>query len=84
MKFKESDTGTEHYYAQFPGLELEDIGDWYKDYNIPPCEWTMSNPEYAEWWYLSTHPKPVDIREATRNWLNRREQLYRSREREEL
>ena len=23
MKFKESDTGTEHYYAQFPGIELE-------------------------------------------------------------
>ncbi len=68
MKFKESD-----YHAQLPGLELEDIGDWYKDYNnMPPCEWTMSNPEYAEW-YLSTHPKPVDIREATRYWLNRQD-----------
>jgi hypothetical protein len=71
MKFKESDTGTEHYYTQFPGIE------WHLDYNnIAPCEWTMCNKEYAEW-YLSTHPKPVDISEATRYWLNRRTQLYR-------
>ena len=39
-------------------------------------EWAMSNKEYTEW-YLSTHPKPVDIREATRYWLNRRTQLHR-------
>ena len=53
MKFRESDTDTEHYYTQFPGIELEDIGDWYKDYNnMPSCEWTMSNSEYTEW-YLS-------------------------------
>ena len=77
MKFRESDTDTEHYYTQFPGIELEDIGDWYKDYNnMPSCEWTMSNSEYTEW-YLSTHPQPVDIREATRYWMNRRDQLWR-------
>jgi hypothetical protein len=77
MKFHESDTGTEDYYAQFPGLELEDIGEWHLDYNnIAPCEWTMCNKEYAEW-YLSIHQKPVDIREATRYWLNRRTQLCR-------
>ena len=77
MKFHESDTGTEDYYAQFPGLELEDIGEWHLDYNnIAPCEWTMRNKEYAEW-YLSIHQKPVDIREATRYWLNRRTQLCR-------
>ena len=78
MKFRESDTGTEDYYAQSPGLELDDIiGEWQLDYNnIAPFEWTMSNKEYAKW-YLSTHPKPVDIREATRYWLNRRDQLHR-------
>ena len=36
----------------------------------------MCKKEYAEW-YLSTHSKPVDIREATRYWLNRPTQLYR-------
>ena len=36
----------------------------------------MCIKEYAEW-FLSTHPKPVDIRQATRYWLNRREQLWR-------
>ena len=36
----------------------------------------MSNKEYAKW-YLSNHPKPVDICEATRYWLNRRDQLHR-------
>ena len=72
IKFNESDTGTEHHYAQFPGIELDEIGEWHLDYNkIAPCEWTMCNKEYAEW-YLSTHPKPVDMREATRHWLNRR------------
>ena len=34
MKFRESDTGTEDYYAQSPGLELDDIiGEWQLDYN---------------------------------------------------
>ena len=70
MKLHESDTGTEHYYDQFPGIELEEIGEWHLDYNnIAHCEWTMCNKEYAEW-YLSTHPKPVDMREATRYWWN--------------
>ena len=70
MKFKESDTGREQYYTQFPGIELEEIGEWHLDRNnIAPCEWTICNKEYAEW-YLSTHPKPVDIRVATRYWLN--------------
>ena len=44
--------------------------------NIARCEWTMCSKEYAEW-YLSTHPKPVDMRKATRYWLNRRTQLHR-------
>ena len=38
MKFSESDTGTEEHYTQFPGIELDEIGDWRKDYNnISPC-----------------------------------------------
>jgi hypothetical protein len=36
----------------------------------------MSHKEYAKW-YLSTHPKPVDVKEATRYWLDRRHQLRR-------
>ena len=74
MKLHESDTGTEHYYDKFPGIELEEIGEWHLDYNkIAHCEWTMCNKEYAEW-YLSTHPKPVDMREAMRYGET---QLYR-------
>ena len=66
MKFKESDTGGEQYYTQFAGIELDEIGEWHLDRNnIAPCEWTMCNKEYIEW-FLSAHPKPVDIREATR------------------
>ena len=77
LKFKESDTGKEHHYTQFPGIELEEFGEWHLDRNnIAPFEWIMCNKEYAEW-YLSIHPKPVDIREATRYWLNRRKQLWR-------
>ncbi len=77
MKFKGSDTGTEHHYDQCQGLELEEIGEWHLDYNnIVPCEWTICKKEYREW-YLSTHPKPVDIHEATRYWLKRRTQLHR-------
>ena len=71
MKFKESDTGTELHYARFPGIELEEVGDWYEDRNsVAPCEWTMKEKTYIEWFH-STHPKPVDIRQATRFWLNR-------------
>ena len=77
MKFRESDTGKEQHYTQFPGIELDEIGDWDQDYNyIAPCEWTMSNAKYIKW-FLSTFPKPVDIRQATRFWLNRQEQLWR-------
>ena len=36
----------------------------------------MSHKEYAKW-YLSTHPKPVDVKEATRYWFDRRTQLHR-------
>ena len=76
MKFKESDAG-EQYYTQFAGIELDEIREWHVDRsNIAPCEWTMCNKEYIEW-FLSAHPKPVDIREVTRYWLNRREQLWR-------
>ena len=50
MKFKESDTGKEHHYTQFPGIELEEFGEWHLDRNnIAPCEWTMCNKEYAKY-----------------------------------
>jgi hypothetical protein len=39
MKLHESDTGTEHYYDQFSGIELQELGSWYLGYNnIAPCE----------------------------------------------
>jgi hypothetical protein len=77
MKFKESDTGNEPYYARFPGIEFDEVGDWSEDCNnIAPCEWTMGNKEYIEWFH-STHPKPKDIRQAMRFWLDRREMLWR-------
>jgi hypothetical protein len=77
MKFKESDTGNELYYARFPGIEFDEVGDWSEDRNnIAPCEWTRDNKEYIEWFH-SNHPKPVDIRQATRFWLDRREMLWR-------
>ena len=70
-------TGSEEYYTRFPGIELDDVGDWWEDYNnVPPCEWSMSDKEYVKW-FLSTHPKPVDLRQATRFWLDRREMLWR-------
>ena len=78
MKWKETDTGEEELYKQWPGIELID-GEWCDDYNnIAPCEWTNSNPDYVRW-YQSTHPRPIDVREAMRNWLDRREQLKRHR-----
>ena len=47
MKFKESDTGREQYYTRFPGIELEEIGDWEQDYNnIAQFKWAMSNAKY--------------------------------------
>ena len=36
----------------------------------------MGNTDYVKW-FLSNHPKPVDIRQATRFWLDRREMLWR-------
>ncbi len=43
MKFKESDTGNEYHYAQFPGIEFIPYGVWSEDYNnIPPSEWTCA------------------------------------------
>ena len=73
MKYKESNTGNELHYAHFPGIQLYPVGVWTEDYNnIPPCEWTMNSKEYREWFY-SVHPKPVDVRQATRYWLDRRE-----------
>jgi hypothetical protein len=36
----------------------------------------MSEKEYVEWFH-SNHPRPVDIRQATRFWLDRREMLWR-------
>jgi hypothetical protein len=77
MKFRESDIGAEAHYEAWPGIELQHSGEWSQDFNnIAPCEWTMSHKEYAKW-YLSTHPKPVDVKQATRYWLDRRHQLHR-------
>ncbi len=77
MKFNESDTGSEEHYARFPGIEFDEIGDWNQDYNnIAPCEWSMRNSEYIKW-FVANHPQPVDIRQATRFWLDRREMLWR-------
>ena len=36
----------------------------------------MSEKEYIKWFH-SNHPKPVDIRQATRFWLDRFEMLWR-------
>ena len=75
-KFKESDTDNELRYAQFPGIEFDEVGEWSEDRNnIPPCEWTMDNREFRKWFHF-VHPKPVDIRQATRFWLDRREMLW--------
>ena len=72
MKFKESDTGSEQYYTRFPGIELDEVGIWYENgNNVEPCEWLMSSNEYIKWFH-STHPRSVDIRQATRFWLERR------------
>ena len=70
MKLKEEDTGRERYYEQWLGIELQDVGNWEDDYNnIAPCEWAMDDEKYQRW-FLSVHPKTVDIREATRHWLD--------------
>ena len=77
MNFKESATGNELHYARFPGIELKEVRDWCEDRNnVLPCEWTMCNAEYVKW-FISTHPTPVDVRQATRFWLHRREQLWK-------
>jgi hypothetical protein len=73
MKYKESDTGKEQYYTDFPGIKLEGSED---RNNIAPCKWTMCDPEYVKW-LISTNPTPVDVRQATRLWLDRREMLWR-------
>jgi hypothetical protein len=36
----------------------------------------MCNKEYKEWFY-SVHPTPVDVHQAMRYWLDRREMLWR-------
>ena len=33
MKLHESDIGTEHFYDQFPGIELAELRDWHLVYN---------------------------------------------------
>ena len=46
MKFKEADTGSEQHYTRFPGIELDEMEDWFEDRNnVAPCEWTMSSKE---------------------------------------
>jgi hypothetical protein len=65
MKFKEEDTGRENYYEQWPGIELQDIGNWEEDYNnIAPCEWSMHDEKYQRWFlsarrYPRSHPTLV-------------------------
>ena len=76
MKFFPEDDGMEEYYRTWPNVQFEE-GNWEEDYNnIEPCNWTsVRNPYMA--WYLSTHPKPTDLSEAKRNWIDRRQQLHR-------
>ena len=75
-KFNEADTCSEQHYTRFPGIELDEIGEWFEDRNnVAPCEWSMSDKDYIKWLH-STHPKPIDIRQATRFWLDRREILW--------
>ncbi len=77
MKFEESDTGNEYHYAQFPGIALLPYGVWSEDYNnIPPSEHTVCFEQYRDW-FCSVHPKPVDVRQAMRFWLDRRIMLWR-------
>ena len=59
MKWKETDTGEEELYKQWPGIELIE-GDWNTDYNnIAPCEWTNSDSDYVRYGGTSRHiPKP--------------------------
>jgi hypothetical protein len=78
-KFKPEDhDGTEYYYDQWPNIVLEE-GDWHEDFNnLPPNE-LYEDDDYIRW-YRSTHPKPTSLREAIRNWLDRRQQLARRRE----
>ena len=76
MKFFPEDDGTEYYYERCPKAQLTE-GDWQCDYNyIAPCGWTARSDPYR-WWYISVHPKPVDLCEARRNWFDRRQQLRR-------
>jgi uncharacterized protein len=76
MKFYPEDDGSEYYYSTYGNVQFEE-GDWQCDYNnIAPCHWTAGCDPYRVW-YLSTHPKPIDIKEAKRNWQDRRQQLQR-------
>ena len=43
MKFNESDTGSEQHYSRFPGIELDEIGEWAEDRNnVAPCEYLFN------------------------------------------
>ena len=33
MKFRESDTSSEQHYTRFPGIELDEIGNWCEDHH---------------------------------------------------
>ena len=49
MKCKESDTGNEYHYKQFPGIKFISYGVWSEDYNnIPPSEQNMCYEQYRE------------------------------------
>jgi hypothetical protein len=76
MKFFPEDDGTEEYYRPWFNVQFEE-GNWEEEYNnSEPCNWTSIRNLYMAW-YLSTHPKPIDLIEARHNWIDRRQQLHR-------
>ena len=77
-KYRPTDKGDEPYYANWPPIPFEE-GEWCEDFNnLAPSEWSQTEP-YIEW-YRSVLPKPTTVREALRNWLDRRQQLKRRRD----
>ena len=77
-KYRPTDRGDEAHYANWPPITFEE-GEWCEDFNnLAPSEWSQTEP-YIEW-YRSVLPKPTTVREALRNWLDRRQQLKRRRD----
>ena len=64
MKLKEFHNGNELCYAQFPGIELSEVGVWTEDRNnIPPCEWTMISKENREWFTPSSQSQSTSAKQ---------------------